>query len=647
MSSRAESYQQLRGLERHQEAEKHAFSEEAVAYKSKLDALLEQRNRLVQKKGEERSEAEQKEDELDQLIADLRQELGGEEEVKTLAREARAALWQFMRQRRELLNIREKLDTEVKELIRAVHASAEKESALVWREISRYEAEIAKTDEMIEELARKNPVAFQAHWLLRLREHKRQFEESGIIETPAIRQQTEKLMSDTRRKLEGTNGVVALLGPTGSGKTVLARKLAAAFSPHGEYEFVSGHPKMTAEDLIERLGITVASTPPEKVPEFIALAQERFRAEHPELSGEELKTQLDLIADIVSGREKQKVLESKKILEAVGRAAAEGKIVVIDEFNYLPPDTLAALNDLLSAKPGVKVKKGFGVIFTGNIGKEYLKRQPLDPAFVNRILSGTVEYAFPPQELNAALDESIKSNEELASGEVPLKRDLYQIAVTQLLDKRGNLLAPEQALRQVWDLTRIVSLAQQISAGKDFRDLGLNIPGTQAVTAMKFEQIFLSFRNLNQIVREWKQDGFTKPLDWYVFANVIRPAAVISPKEAAELYYLFGNWGGMFVGDAWKNIQVDSATWKIYGADKVPEIKPKKMSLKHFLPSEVVRAVSGMDLPPFVESEVEGASKTEEEKNESAMADMERAVYTFRQEFEKQPDLEVYCQTAS
>lgn len=642
-------YQKLRGLERHKAAEGRTPNEVANLL-DELAELVGRRSALLEKDGESyelQQGGQSKSSVLDRMIADIRQQLGDEKEVEVLAKKAQVQLFKFMRQRSALLDIREALNKKIEELVRVAHVSSSKESTFVWRKISQFEQESRKTDDLIEALARENPIAFQAHWLLRLREYKRQFDESDIIETPAIQRQTERLMDDTRRKLEGTNGAVALLGPTGSGKTVLARKLAAMFSPNGDYEFVSAHPKMTAEDLIERLGIVVANTPPEKVPELIALAQERFQVENPALPKEELKKQFDLIADIVSGREKQKVLESKKVLEAVGRAAAEGKIVVIDEFNYLPPDTLAALNDLLSAKPGAKVKKGFGVIFTGNIGKEYLKRQSLDPAFINRVLSGTVEYAFPPQELDRSLNESVKTNEELAVGEKPLDRDLYQIAVTQLLDKKGNLLAPERALEQVWELSRIFALAQQISSGKDFRDLGLNIPGLQGVTAMKFEQIFLSFRNLNQIVREWKLDGFTKPLEWYVFANVIRPATVIAPKEAAALYYLFANWGGMFAGDTWNNIQVDTTTWKIAGIEDVREFKPQELSLKRFLPSEVVRAVSGMELPPFTASKEESGTRKETAEAEQVIAEMEGQLYALRAEFDLQPAPETYCPTAS
>jgi hypothetical protein len=442
----------------------------------------------------------------------------------------------------------------------------------------------------------------------------------------------------------------------------MAKKIASTFGKDGKYEFVSAHPKMTVDDLIERMGIVVESTPVEKVPELIKEAQERFRQEHRvirkdqdeagtgelqqgDLTEEEMEASLALIADVLASRESQKVLETKKVLEAVGRAAKDGSIVVIDEFNYLPPDTLAAINDLLSG--GTGVKEGFGVIFTGNIGKEYLKRQLLDPAFVNRILAGTVEYAFPPQELDLTFGKAVRSRVELEGGKEVPDRDLFQIALTQLVDNKGNLLAPENTLEKTWDLTRIIALTQKLSSGKDFRDLGLNSSATQGVTAFKFENVFLSFRNINQVVREWKLGGFTKPLDAYVFENIIRPAAVVNKKEAAQLYYLFSTWGGMFEGHHWNEIRVNSTTWNIAGLDKVGAMERSDIELHPFLPSEVVEAMSGKKLPSFdtldaVRSE-EAEDRARGAENEKFLANVEASVAKLKEQFEKEPNSDELC----
>ncbi|MCR4314267.1 MAG: AAA family ATPase [Candidatus Uhrbacteria bacterium] len=640
-----EAYQRVRGLQRHEVmAKKVEKSIKTLKDEDALDidALLAERGRLLGVDSAPEANAGEEKD-IRVQARELASQLGTEEEVKELAQEAYSLLLKFMRSRQRVVQINGQLLEAVEKLVRRAHASVQKESGQLWRTIAKYETEIAKTNTLLEEAAEKNPIAFQTHWLLKLREQKRQFNQTGVIETDAIAQQTAKLMDDVRRKLEGTNGVIALLGPTGSGKSVIAKKIASKFSSNGEFEFVSAHPKMTADDLIERMGIVIESTPAEKIPALVKKVQSKFKKEHLDMEAEELAVQLGMIEQVILQRESQKVLETKKVLEAVGRAARDGKIVVIDEFNYLPPDTLASLNDLLAG--GTSTKEGFGVIFTGNIGKEYIKRQNLDPALINRILSGTVEYGFPPQELNRAFSQSVISREEQAVDQKPPDRDLYQIALIQLLDEKGNLLAPEGALESTWDLARIVALTQHIAAGKDFRDLGIASPATQGVTAMKFENVFLSFRNLNQVVREWKLDGYTKPLEWYVFADVIRPASVLNPKEAAQLFFLFQTWGGMFGGDEWKDIVVDSITWRIAGIKKIREPHGQETELKPYLPSEVVEAISGRQLPSYDTLESTDAldkAKKEAEKDRE-MARMEAEEAALRRAFEEEPNVIELC----
>ncbi len=640
-SSQRQGFQRARGLERHAEATGRV--EKSTEGFDELDALLAERDSVLGI--ETMVEEDRHTQDLNAQSRELASQLGTEEEVKAMASEAFSALRGFMSVRRKVLDLKTGLSKGIDQLIRQAHSSREKESATLWKKISRYEGELAKTDALLEHAAESNPISFQAHWLMKLKEQKRQFEQTGVIETDSIRKQSEEMMNDVRRKLEGTNGVAALLGPTGSGKSVMAKKIAATFGKDGQYEFVSAHPKMTVDDLIERMGIVVKNTPAEEVPGLVKEAQAKFAQENPELKGDDLSSSQAMIEDVLTSRESQKVLTTEKVLEAVGRAAEEGNIVVIDEFNYLPPDTLAAINDLLSG--GTGTKEGFGVIFTGNVGKEYLKRQSLDPAFVNRVLSGVVEYGFPPQELDRSFADTVKSREELADGEAVPDRDLFQIALTQLVDNKGNLLAPENALEKTWDFTRIVSLTQKLSSGSDFRDLGLDGAATQGVTAFKFESVFLSFRNLNQVLREWKLDGFTKPLDNYVLENIIRPAAVVSKKEAAQLYYLFSNWGGMFEGDQWDEIKIDSTTWNIAGLENVSVMEGSDVELHPFLPSEVVEALSGKELPSYdtldgVQSEA-AAEAAEVLDMERLLAEAEAFELKSREAFEKEPDIIALC----
>lgn len=60
----------------------------------------------------------------------------------------------------------------------------------------------------------------------------------------------------------------------------------------------------------------------------------------------------------------------------------------------------------------IEVKPGFGIILTGNITKpefegRYLAREKIDPATVNRLNSGLIEYGSLPQSETLTLSESI------------------------------------------------------------------------------------------------------------------------------------------------------------------------------------------------------------------------------------------------
>ena len=652
-----EAYQHFRGLERHKDTQDSA---------NPVAELSEEIATLLKASGMETlSDSEEGQNVLENELASLLEEAkerAGEERIGVLKEDAEGRLNDFLSTLRKYRNAESAVKEKIHTFIRELYAGGtnKREQAGIWRQVANLEALPAKIEEAIAQESRKSPEAFKAFWLLELRNLKRQFEKDGIMETPWLRSYTEKLMADVRRKMEGTNGVVVLLGPTGSGKTVAAKKMAKELSSDGKFEFVSAHSKMTPEDLLFRMGIAVDSIEVSDVPRLVIQAQEQYQKENPDVTPEELKHGKQMIKNILEKRAATPFMITKRVFESVARAAKEGRIVVIDEFNYLPPETLAVLNNLLSVKAGSQgnitigdkveefvVKEGFGVIFTGNVGEAYLKRQKLDPALVNRILTGIVEYSYPPQEIDKSFHNSTLTNDEIKEGKTSEpNRNLFQINLTHLVDTKGNLVAPEHALDEIWNFSRVIALIEKLSAGKDFRSLGLDSPVTQGVSSFKFEMIFPSFRNLNQVTREWKLDGFTKPLNWYVFQNIIRPASVIAPKEAAQLFYLFKDWGGMFDGESWNEVDVDPTTWRIGGLDRVSEPKEGAPKLRHYSTDDVVEAFSGMEVPSYEDlklvssdegTRISAKEQLRQQEMEKNTSEMEAEIAILERELKEDP----------
>ncbi|HHX58941.1 MAG TPA: AAA domain-containing protein [Candidatus Moranbacteria bacterium] len=328
-------------------------------------------------------------DVLKRQVQLLRQELFNEvedsEEGKTFEefeKESFVRVKEFLKKRFHLLVQQAKLEDMVTNLIKQVHVKDElRENPVIWKNITTLENRIADIDSLVEQEAQTSPEAFVINGLLKLRRGKDTFKKFGVVDTPEVKKIYDNIRKDARKKLEGRNGVIVLQGPTGTGKTVFARRLAQEFSANGEYEFISAHSKMEPDDLISRLGIVAEAIDPKEVPAQIEEALRSYKKNNPEVSEEEIsKNVRPLIQKVIERQAGQKVMSTEKILEAVGRAAKNGTKVIIDEFNYLSSETIGALNDFMAKGNAID---GFGIIMTGNIGEEYLKRGDLDPAFIN------------------------------------------------------------------------------------------------------------------------------------------------------------------------------------------------------------------------------------------------------------------------
>jgi MoxR-like ATPase len=589
-------------------------------------------------------------------LGELRNNLGNEEDFRKLEIEAKLALYKFGH---VYLKVRKKQAELQNELYKVIFQGR---SAQAGRKKSELRMILEQSENVLEQLAERNPISLKAYRLWWIRDQKKRYAETGIIETPQLKRRNQDLLIEALNAASGNNNVVTLMGPTGSGKTVLAKEIAYQLAQFHKtesdgdkkipnYYFVSAHSRMTPEDLLERNALTVQELPPSsEVVAEIRRAKKAFETDNSDLSPEEREKAERIIEETILRRSSAPTMITEKVLEAVGLAAEYGRPVIIDEFNYLPPETLAALNNLLSGKH----KPGFKVIFTGNpVSREYLGRKGLDPALINRILSGVIKYDFPPQELRKSFSDSILDptatvDSEAANQDKVPDRDLFQIACLQLVDDNGNLYAPDDVFEQVWDLTRAFAIAQRLSSADNSMLSGvINSQAGLGDKKFKFDSVFLSFRNLNTVVEAWKNDGYTKPLGWYVTKMILLPASILSPQDAAQLAYLFLESSSTLKKDLeTKPLKIDHERWSVTGLDQVTATNQSALPLKHYTTDEVVQNFFGKELPSYETLGVtkEHAQEAAENNAEAAALELRRRYDEARAKFVGLLDVEKVCQ---
>lgn len=560
-------------------------------------------------------------------------------------------LYRFMRESAGLQRILDKSENDLQQMIIKARGSQDlMESANLWDKVDQWQEFNSSISRILnEELSNKNPESFMAHNLLILRDYKGQLK-TGIIETPEVK----KIKDEAVGKL-GRHGLIALTGETGTGKTKLALKIAKELT--GDYEFVLGHAMMTKEELLAYLGIQAQTIKPEDVPQLIEEAKNRYENLNPDAELAQKRVAFSQIEQVLKGQAEQRPLETKVVLGPLLKAAREGKIVIIDEFNYIDPGLLAASNALVEAKPGdkisimgeeVEVKPGFGIILTGNISKSdvkrYTARKDLDPAFINRLNSGLIEYPTLPQEFDLVRTESIIDQKELKDGQEPSKRDLFSIGLTHLVDMKGNLQAAPDSLDQLWKLSQEFSILQKLYSGEELRDIG-----TSAGTHFNLQKYHASMRTYGDITQQWKKDAFKYPLDWYLYDSLIRPCSIVAPSESAQMFYLLKNHGQFFQDAKWQDLQVDSRNWKLTGMEKIRGMDKKdfrqEVDLEYFSPQELSESMAGVKMPePEIVTVQEEKAEDQKEKMEIYM-EQERQI----EEAEKfladwEETIELFCQ---
>jgi hypothetical protein len=300
----------------------------------------------------------------------------------------------------------------------------------------------------------------------------------------------------------------------------------------------------------------------------------------------------------------------------------------------------------------IKVKPGFGVIFTGNITRtefqgRYLQREKIDPALVNRLNSGLIEYGSLPQANNVAFKESILPLSDLKKDKKVPKRELFQIGLTILADEKGNISGPVDLLEKVWKLSSEFSLLQKLYTGEKL-DTPVKLASGQDVV---FKEYAISNRTFRSVLESWINDNYRYPIDWYIYDNLIRPASVISPSEAGQIFFLLKERGMFFQDKIWDVLKVNPVTYKIEGIEEIERNREgflRRLELKkltyYFSPQEVTEAFLGVKMPEL--EEIEGVReelvKKEQIKRYQELKERYENLIGFIKNWEE--TIELYCQ---
>jgi len=495
-----------------------------------------------------------------------------------------------------------------------------------------------------ETLKKSSPEAWYGLNLKELKGYKDELESGKIVETDYVRQQAEEIVKHVR-----AGQPVFIHGHLGSGKTELAFHVARKYIGK-EALIISGSKHTSPAELYGHQVLSMREVDPDESEDrrkaymkTVNDEMDRWRSENPEAPEKEADRQFDLIKSGLQERlayEYRSGTVSDYFMGQVYQAMEEGRPIILDEVNAIPHDVLISLNHLLTRKVGdvvriqqnsgteVTIKDGFGFILTGNINEggtdRYVARQDLDPAFLSRL--HLVKHDYLPQVKVGTLDEASVGDEK------GNKNELFELMVSRVMDKNGNVEIPGGELRKLWNLAKAARATEENFSGGSvdnsqfFRQGG----GTKAFE-YRLKEGVLSIRGIDRIITAWQNDGYRNELDYYVFTEFINQPTKLSDK--AYLYQVFKDQYGFFQGSTWEQ-NPDYGSKGIVSAFKVRAPENPAPRIEFLGPRQVVDTVfgKGPDRTKWPEYRKAGTS-TEVISPEIAMAERLGELEQFEEQY--------------
>jgi len=556
-------------------------------------------------------------------------------------------LWKALRNNRKIELEKEQLLEKKSELLQSISEAQEKgkpsrgKSAI----LKKIHKRLSELETENEELLESSPEAYFGLHLKELKEYKKNLTDGRIVETPYVKKQAEDIITHLR-----ANKPVMLYGHLGSGKTELAMHIAKNYIGK-EALVISGSKHTSLAELYGHQVLCVDKINKEEIDSFAKEVEQKFNKwmeENPKATGKAVDRAHDRILQTYLTQFKGGTI-SDFFMGPVYRAMAEGRPVIIDEINAIPHEILISLNHILTRKVGdkinvqqntgttVNVKKGFGVMMTGNLNQgqeKYVERQDMDPAFLSRLYK--LEYDYLPQKTEGSLEnEAGKENE------------LFHLLLSEVMDKNGNIEAPKGSIKKLWNLAKAARITQDVFAGREISNAYYFKAGGEKETGFKYllKESVMSIRGVEDILGQWKKEGYEKELDYYIWKEFVSQSTVAS--DRAFLYQILKDRFNFFQSEGWEQ-NPDYGSGGVINAFNLKMPENFSQELKFFGPRETVEFSFGKAPERAKWPEIEGEIKEKEEKSFENLEELEK-MEEFKSAFEQdlknmEKDIEDVCE---
>ncbi len=497
---------------------------------------------------------------------------------------------------REEKSISDSLDSLHEEEVSILKRIEGTPSGLELEALDEVREDIEKRHSRREQLLASSPEAYYGLHLKELKKYKTDMERGRIVETPYVKNNIDDIVDHVR-----AGKPVMIYGHLGSGKTELAMHVARNFilanrpdideKVDREFEewllqnpgasadmqkkerneidasqrsalVISGAKNMSSAEFyghkimyIEKIKKdeldTFVADVEKKYEEWVEKNKVRLAALSPEAAEEEKDRAHDRFLQTYLTQFKGGTI-SNFFLGPIYRAMQEGRPVIIDEVNAIPHELLISLNHILTRRVGdevnvqqnsgsvVTIKEGYGVIMTGNLNQgdeRYVDRQDMDPAFLSRVYK--IEYDYLPQITEGALEEEAEPSNEL-----------FQLLISKIMDKNGNLEVPEALVDKLWNLAKAARVTQNVFSGKEVNQAYyFKAGGTRPIKYLLKESV-LSMRALDGIISQMQKDGYKYEIDYYIWHEFISQST--NQTDKAYLYQLLKDQFGFFTSPGWE-----------------------------------------------------------------------------------------------